>query len=117
MKRRLFICFLIFLINNLNAQDKAGRDYYFGDNFRFHGYSTDVRMMLDQSLIFTVSDRAISRIFDHFDNDKDSNNTIKNSFPKSSILLGIKLNHKLKNFFAVEVPNFSKSYYSYQIEP
>ena len=115
MKRRLFICFLIFLINNLNAQDKAGRDYYFGDNFHFHGYSTDVRMMLDQSLTFTVSDRAIFRIFDNFDNDKDSNNIIKNSFPKSPIILGIKLTPKLKNFFTAEVPNFSKTYYSYLI--
>ena len=35
--------------------------------------------------------------------------------PKSKILLGIKLTPTLKNFFAAEVPNFSKTYYSYLI--
>lgn len=115
MKIQLLISLLIFISFQLVAQDITGKDYYFGNNFHFHGYRTDLRMMQHNSLIFQKSDTMIWRIFESLDNSHEFNKDSKNIIPKSPILLGIKLSPNLKNFFSAEVPNFSKTYFSYLI--
>lgn len=115
MKIQLLISLLIFISFPLVAQDITGKDYYFGNNFHFHGYRTDLRMMQHNSLIFQKSDSMIWRIFESLDSSHEFNKDSKNIIPKSPILLGIKLSPNLRNFFSAEVPNFSKTYYSYLI--
>lgn len=115
MKIPLLISVLIIISFQLVAQDITGKDYFFGNNFQFHGYRTDLRMMHHSSVSFQTSDTSIWRIFESFYNTQEFKQGSKNITPKSSILLGIKLSPMLKNFFSAEVPNFSKTYYSYLI--
>ena len=115
MKRQLLFGILFLLFTKLWAQDQDGKDYFFGDNFHFHGYRTDLRMMIYSTVTFQISDKRISSIFESFDSSHRFNSGFMRITPKSKILLGIKLTPTLKNFFAAEVPNFSKTYYSYLI--
>ncbi|WP_343537332.1 sensor histidine kinase [Sphingobacterium thalpophilum] len=115
MKKQILFGILFLLFTNLLAQDKEGNDYFFGDNFHFHGNRTDLRMMHYSSLTFQISDKRIWTVFDSFDPENKFNADYGKITPKSKILLGIKLTPTLKNYFTAEVPNFSKFYYSYLI--
>jgi len=107
--------FLLIQIFSASAQDSQGNDYYFGENFHFHGYSTDKRMMVRSDIGFVISDKYISHIFEDFDNNKTLPGKGLKQIPNSPILLGIKLNPKLKNFISPKVQNLSKTYHSYFI--
>ena len=115
MKIKLLTSILTIISFQVIAQDITGKDYFFGNNFHFHGYRTDLRMMQHGSTIFQTSDTMVWRIFETFNNTNKFNQRSKNITPKSPILLGIKLSPMLKNFFTAEVPNYSKTYYSYLI--
>lgn len=92
-----------------------GEDYYWGNNFHFEAVNTDQRMMVRQPASYACGDSALYRIFDSFDNSTFLPGKSLNIVPKSSIMLGIKLHPKLKNYFSAEVQNFSKKYNSYLI--
>ncbi len=113
--KRLLLIFLLIQIFSASAQDSQGNDYYFGENFHFHGYSTDKRMMVRSDIGFVISDKYISHIFEDFDNNKTLPGKGLKQIPNSPILLGIKLNPKLKNFISPKVQNLSKTYHSYFI--
>lgn len=85
-----------------------GEDYYWGNNFHFEAVNTDQRMMVRQPASYACGDSALYRIFDSFDNSTFLPGKSLNIVPKSSIMLGIKLHPKLKNYFSAEVQNFSK---------
>ncbi|MDR0265257.1 MAG: histidine kinase, partial [Sphingobacterium sp.] len=113
--KRLLLIFLLIQIFSASAQDSQGNDYYFGENFHFNGYSTDKRMMVRSDIGFVISDKYISHIFENFDNNKTLPGKGLKQIPNSPILLGIKLNPKLKNFISPKVQNLSKTYHSYFI--
>ena len=113
--KRLLLIFLLIQIFSASAQDSQGNDYYFGENFHFNGYSTDKRMMVRSDIGFVISDKYISNIFEDFDNNKTLPGKGLKQIPNSPILLGIKLNPKLKNFISPKVQNLSKTYHSYFI--
>lgn len=81
----------------------------------FEGISTDERMLVRQSFSYQTSDQQVWRVFEYFDNSKTIPGKSMDIQPKSPIMLGIKLNHKLKNYFSAEIQNFSKHYNSYLI--
>ena len=91
MKRQILFGILFLLFTKLWAQDQDGKDYFFGDNFHFHGYRTDLRMMIYSTVTFQISDKRISSIFESFDSSHRFNSGFMRITPKSKILLGIKL--------------------------
>jgi len=115
MTKRLLLLLFACICYVGKAQDSKGNDYYFGENFMFEGISTDKRMLVRQSFSYQASDNEVWRVFDHFDNTKTLPGKSMDIQPKSPIMLGIKLNPKLKNYFSAEVQNFSKHYNSYLI--
>ncbi|OOG18195.1 hypothetical protein BWD42_13110 [Sphingobacterium sp. CZ-UAM] len=113
--RTAILLFLLFQFFAISAQDSQGNDYYFGDNFHFSGYSTDAQTMVRTKVGYITSAKYIWHIFDSFDNTKKLPGKGLSATPNSPIILGIKLNPKLKNFISPEVQNFSKKYNSYFI--
>lgn len=107
MKRTLLLLLLLLFIK-LSAQD-----YYFGENFHFHGFSTDERMMVRRKQVYVNSAKYLWHVYGSFDNTEKLPGSGLNNVPNSPILLGIKLSPKLKNYFTAPVQNISKVYYSY----
>jgi len=112
MKRTLLLLLLLLFFKTW-AQDQQGNDYFFGENFHFHGFSTDKRMMIRNNVEYVKSAKYIWHVYRSFDNKVKLPGDGLNDIPNSPILLGIKLSPKLKNYFSAPVQNISKVYYSY----
>jgi two-component system LytT family sensor kinase len=84
-----------------------------GNTFYFDFVTTDLRMMVKQRETFGATDTAISHVLEyeagHYANDPDAK-------PRSSIMLGVKLNPNLEDFFSNPVKSISKEYSNYIIK-
>jgi hypothetical protein len=116
MKRNVLFIPGWLLFSYLGASPALGQKsspYTFGHGIIFNMLSTDTRFMVRQPYTFKASDTAVYQIFDHM---KGQPNSIdKDISPQSPILLGIKLNPALLDFYSADVKSISKSYTSYII--
>lgn len=85
----------------------------FGHYFYFDLMTTDKRSMVREPVYVTISDTAIRGIFDKFNT--DSSNRLINTMPGSPVILGVKLNPSMRNFFSAAVGSISKYYYTFLI--
>ena len=116
MKKRILVLLgLIAAIYGLmpivQAQPKP--KFNFGNKFIFDFVSTDKRMMVRQPGSFATSDSAIYGVLEFLkrgDGDLDLH-----TMPKSPLILGVKLNPNLLNFYTAPVKSMSKEYTSYVI--
>ena len=114
MKKGILILFGWFIIASsftsvAYAQPKP--KFYFGKNFIFNYTSTDKRMMVRQLGSFAAQDSEIYRVLDFL----KSYDSGLNPEPNSSIILGVKLNPNLLDYFSAPVKSVSKAYSSYLI--
>lgn len=87
----------------------------FGKNFQFDLISTDTRSNLRGHDIFTVPDNAVYVVFDYLKKHPHDPSDM-NMAPNSPIILGVKLNPTLLDYFCfAEVQSVSKNYKSYTI--
>src|ERR1700754_3486516 len=107
----LFIAALCGLPPATQAQVKP--DYTFGHNFYFNFVSTDTRMMVRQPSIFSAKDDQLYQAIDF----KNSvvRGVAKDVEPVSPIMLGVKLNPNLADFYSAPAKSLSKEYSSYII--
>jgi two-component system LytT family sensor kinase len=116
MKKRILALLLLHLIGvNLTpvafaqtaASNKSGNFFY------FDFVTTDQRMMVRQSSTFGATDTAVSNVMEyragHYFNSQDE-------IPRSPIMLGVKLNPNLEDFFSNPVKSISKEYSNYIIK-
>ncbi len=109
------IIYLLFFVGNgyvynASAQDKDPRP--FGHVFLFEMLSRDKKAMVIEPLVANVSDTALYRIFDQF---KEDSATGTVTTAKSPLILAVKLNPSLVNYFSTVVHSISHEYPSYLI--
>lgn len=85
----------------------------FGHNFLFNMYSTEKANMVRQPVYFSASDTAIYTIFDRIDS--ANSEEFVATRPASPVMLGVKLNPALRNYYSGIVPSISQNYYSFLI--
>ncbi len=94
-----------------NAAPALAQDMRFGNNILFDMMLSDKHRQMTEPVYVSVSDTAVYRIFDRL---KESGS--KQSFtPKSPVMLGIKLNPELKQYFGGLVQSQSKYYQTFTI--
>lgn len=92
------------------AAPAIAQDMRFGNNILFDMMLTDKRNLITEPVYVPVSDTAVYRIFDRL---KESG---KQSFtPKSPVMLGIKLNPALTQYYGGLVQSNSKYYQTFTI--
>ncbi|MBB6111554.1 Histidine kinase [Mucilaginibacter lappiensis] len=116
MKKRtlVLITWFVFAVNLMSATfAQTSNTNKFGNAFCFDFISTDQRMMVRQSETFRAADTAVSDVMEykegHYFNSQDET-------PRSPIMLGVKLNPNLEDFFSNPVKSLSKEYSSYIIK-
>lgn len=67
MKRTLLLLLLLLFFKTW-AQDQQGKDYFFGENFHFHGFSINKRMMVRNDVEYVKSAKYIWHVYRSFDN-------------------------------------------------
>ncbi len=97
------------IINQALAQHKTSTP--FGHQFLFEMVTTRKLNMVREPVIVGVSDTAVYHIFDRLKN----KNELVQSAPKTSLLLGVKLNPSLVKYFSAMVQSISKEYQSFII--
>lgn len=108
-----FILTILLLLIKVLAQAQKS-NAAFGHNFLFNMFTTEKANMVSQPVYFSVSDTAISAIFDRIAN-ADSEGLVTMQ-PASPVMLGVKLNPLLRNYYSAVVPAISQNYYSFLID-
>lgn len=108
-----FILTILLLLIKVLAQAQKS-NAAFGHNFLFNMFTTEKANMVRQPVYFSVSDTAISAIFDRIAN-ADSEGLVTMQ-PASPVMLGVKLNPLLRNYYSAVVPAISQNYYSFLID-
>jgi two-component system LytT family sensor kinase len=85
-------------------------DQPFGNNFQFDVLMTDKKTMIMEPVYIPISDKAVYRI-----SDKLQKNNKAVFAPKSQVLLGVKLNSSLTQYYANSVQSISKDYQTFVI--
>jgi two-component system LytT family sensor kinase len=112
----VLISLFLFLQSTAFAQNKNELNSYKARYFHFHGMATDTRMMVRQDLIKNVIDTALYSVFQTYEAKPNLPGIIiKDHVPRSSLLLGIRINSSASIYSSAKVANFSKRYASYLI--
>lgn len=85
-------------------------DQVFGNHFQFETLMTDLKTMVTEPVYIPVSDQQIYQVFD-----KLKKNSRVAFTPISPILLGVKLDPKLTQYYANSVQSISKDYQTFVI--
>ena len=96
---------------------QENNQWFFGKYFFFETILVDSNMKVTSTLLSPCSDTTLSRFADRylktgFSKDREDLTT----YPKTPMLLGVKLNPKLTDFWSSEIKSFSKSFQSYIIK-
>lgn len=110
MKRKNLIALALIIYSycfptNVAAQDNVSR-------FLFKFMETDERMMARQEMYYAPDAEYLARVFDFI---KSRANPINDVKPWSPIILGVKLNPKIQNFYSADLHSLTRSYVSYVI--
>ncbi|TDO20687.1 sensor histidine kinase [Pedobacter duraquae] len=104
---------LLSLILFISPKVGLGQESTFGHNFLFEVVSTQKQTMVKEPFVLNIPDTCISDIFTKFD--KNKSEKILYSEPKSKLMLGVKLNPQLQNYFSTSVQSYTKEYPVYLI--
>jgi two-component system LytT family sensor kinase len=107
----LLLLTMLFFSSRISAQSATIDS--FGHSFYFDLMTTDKRSMVREPVYVTISDTAIHGIFDKIKT--DSGKRMTSTTPRSSIILGVKLNPSIRNFFSAAVESISKDYYTFLV--
>jgi two-component system LytT family sensor kinase len=112
-KPMILLLFLFLWGGNGGINQAFAQGTPFGHQFIFEMVTTRKLNMVREPLIVGVSDTAVYHIFDRLK--KDNKNGLVQSVPKTSLLLGVKLNPSLVKYFSAMVQSISKEYQSFII--
>jgi two-component system, LytTR family, sensor kinase len=104
----LLLVLLQIISHSVFAQKEI--DYPFGDNFQFDVLMTNRATMITEPVYVPINDNSIYQIFDKL---QKTNKAVYT--PKSPILLGVKLNPLLIQYYANSVQSISKDYQTFII--
>lgn len=87
--------------------------YTFGRSILFEFESTDTRMMVRQPITYAASDRDVDGVWEYMSGRYTG--VEDNKVPKSPLLLGVKLDSAVGEYFGAPVRSISRTYNSYVI--
>src|ERR1700744_74825 len=114
MKKNRFLLLICLFCLGIGASGQQP-GLAFGHNISFNTISTDKRSMFRRSETFVTTDTDVWQLLDYLQRDSGQHEIAFDKKPKSPIMLGVKLNPALTDFYSTEVPSISKRYQSYII--
>ncbi|MGC4013874.1 MAG: histidine kinase [Luteolibacter sp.] len=109
----IFLALISTLGKPLFAQDR--QEFHFGHSFFTEESSTDTRFMYRQTAMTQVNDDAIEELREMFIRKSATWDVISDKKPKSPLILAVKLDPSLTNFWGAEVQSISKGFSTYTI--
>lgn len=112
MRRKTAVILLLGIITATSVFSQKRDKNYFGNYIRFNFIEIDSRMNTRGPVTFAAQDTIIYQVNDYMKRALSNNEEIT---PVSPIILGVKLNAKLCDFYGAEITVLSKTYKSYLI--